>query len=196
MSTKTSFQELLFETEEIERLKHDVARRFKKPDFSQKSTLWKINQYHGYLQTRTLLYYRLSKACKTPLLQSFFRWQYLKYSIKTGIEFTTPVIGGGVIMPHWGRIILNAKEIGNDLYVFHNVTIGNDYVTGRPTLGNNIFIGTNSVILGEITIGDNVVIGACSFVNKNIPSNCLAAGNPAKVIKTIDPNFISEMIGY
>ena len=99
-------------------------------------------------------------------------------------------------MPHWGRIILNAEKIGNDLYVFHNVTIGNDYMTGKPTPGNNIFIGTNSVILGKITIGDNVVIGACSFVNHDVPSNCLVAGNPAKIIKTISLNFISEMIGY
>ena len=193
---RTTFREHLFNPEGIEQLKRDFARRFKKPNFNQKSTLWKINHYHSSLQTRALLYYRLSRACKIPGLRSLFKWLYQKYSLKTGIEFTTPVIGGGVIMPHWGRIILNAEEIGNDLYVFHNVTIGNDYMTGKPTLGNNIFIGTNSVILGKITIGDNVVIGACSFVNHDVPSNCLVAGNPAKIIKTISPNFISEMIGY
>lgn len=99
-------------------------------------------------------------------------------------------------MPHWGRIILNAKRIGDDLYVFHNVTVGNDYVSGVPTIGNNVFIGTNSVILGDITVGDNVVIGAGSFVNSDIPSNSLAAGNPARVIRPIEDNFISNMIGY
>jgi serine acetyltransferase len=193
---KTEFEASLIDIEEVERLKRDFARRFKKKSTDQRPALWKLSQYHSSLQTRTLLYYRLSCAFKIPVIRGIFRLLYQKYSIKTGIEFTTPAIGGGMIMPHWGRIILNAKRIGNDLYVFHNVTIGNDYITGKPVIGDNVFIGTNSVILGDITIGDNVVIGACSFVNQNIPSNSMAAGNPAKVIKTISPDFISEMIGY
>jgi serine O-acetyltransferase len=98
-------------------------------------------------------------------------------------------------MPHWGRIILNAREIGDNFYVMHNVTVGHDYRRGKPVIGNNVFIGVGAVILGDIRIGDNVVIGAQSYVNRNVPSNSLVAGNPAKVIRDIDAEYLANMIG-
>lgn len=56
----------------------------------------------------------------------------------------------------------------------------------RPiTIGNNVWLGGNVCVLSGVTIGDNVVIGAGSVVTKNIPSNCVAVGNPCKVIKTL-----------
>jgi len=51
-------------------------------------------------------------------------------------------------------------------------------------IGNNVFIGANSVILPSVNIGNNVVIGAGSIVAKDIPSNSIAVGNPCKVIKS------------
>jgi len=51
---------------------------------------------------------------------------------------------------------------------------------GRVNIGNNVFIGAESVILPNVTIGDNVIIGANSTVTKDIPSNCVYAGNPAR----------------
>ena len=54
------------------------------------------------------------------------------------------------------------------------------------TIGNNVWIGGNSVILQGVAIGDNSIIGAGSVVTKNIPSNVIAVGNPCKVIKEID----------
>ena len=50
-------------------------------------------------------------------------------------------------------------------------------------VGNNVWIGGNVVVLPGVTIGDNVVIGAGSIVNKSIPPNSVAVGNPCKVIK-------------
>lgn len=52
-------------------------------------------------------------------------------------------------------------------------------------IGNNVWIGGNVVVLPGVTIGDNVVIGAGSVVNKDIPSNVVAVGNPCRVIKNI-----------
>lgn len=46
-------------------------------------------------------------------------------------------------------------------------------------------IGSNSCIIGHVTIGDNVIIGAGSIVVKDVPSNVVVAGNPAKIIRRI-----------
>lgn len=56
-------------------------------------------------------------------------------------------------------------------------------------IGNNVFIGMKSTILKGVHIGSNVVIGANSLVNKDIPDNCVAAGNPAKVIMSIEDYY-------
>lgn len=56
---------------------------------------------------------------------------------------------------------------------------------GKVNIGNNVFIGANSVILPNVNIGDNVIIGAGSVVTHSIPSNYVAAGNPAKIISNI-----------
>jgi acetyltransferase-like isoleucine patch superfamily enzyme len=52
-------------------------------------------------------------------------------------------------------------------------------------IGNNVWLGINSVILKGVTIGDNTVIGANSLVVKDIPANVIAAGNPCKVLKPL-----------
>ncbi|MBN8046764.1 sugar O-acetyltransferase [Paraclostridium bifermentans] len=57
---------------------------------------------------------------------------------------------------------------------------------GSPvTIGDNVWIGGGAIINPGVTIGDNVVIGSGSVVTKDIPSNCVAVGNPCKVIKNI-----------
>lgn len=53
-------------------------------------------------------------------------------------------------------------------------------------VGNNVWFGGNVVVLPGVTIGDNCVIGAGSIVNKDIPSNTMAAGNPCRVIKSLE----------
>ena len=55
------------------------------------------------------------------------------------------------------------------------------------SVGNSVWIGGGVNVIGGVTIGDNVVIGAGSVVTENIPSNCVAAGNPCRVVKTLEP---------
>lgn len=89
-------------------------------------------------------------------------------------------------------------KIGNNCLFAPNVSI---YTAGHPihpalrntgyeygeavTIGNNVWIGGNSVICPGVTIGDNAVIGAGSVVTKDIPSWSVAAGNPCRVIREI-----------
>lgn len=65
----------------------------------------------------------------------------------------------------------------------------NAEVFGKIKIGNNVFIGISTILMPGVSIGDNVVIGAGSIVTKDIPSDCVAAGVPARVIKTIDAYY-------
>lgn len=86
--------------------------------------------------------------------------------------------------------------IGDDVTIAPNVTIlahdaSSNVVQcgtklGRVTIGNNVFVGTNSTILCNTRIGDNVVIGAGSLVTKDLPSNGVYAGVPAVKVATIE----------
>lgn len=63
---------------------------------------------------------------------------------------------------------------------------------GRVTIGNNVFLGAESVVLPGVTIGDNVVIGANSTVTHDIPNNSVAVGSPARVICSLDEYLEKE----
>jgi acetyltransferase-like isoleucine patch superfamily enzyme len=71
----------------------------------------------------------------------------------------------------------------HDLYD-RSLPVGN---TQAVTIGNNVWIGDSAIVGKGVTIGDNAVIGAGSIVVKDIPANAIAAGNPATVIKYLDP---------
>ncbi|MDA0990497.1 MAG: serine acetyltransferase [Verrucomicrobia bacterium] len=186
-------QNALLDVKERRRLRRDYARfagRF--PDDHPLQCRW---AYWRSIQYRTLIYYRLSRLIGIPGVRHVFSWLYRRAALRSGVEISCPV-GGGMIIPHWGSIKLNARHIGRDLYVLQNVTIGDDYRTGRPVIGNNVFIGTGSTVVGNITIGDNVVIGAMSFIHEDVLPNTMIAGNPARVIRAVTAADIQTMTTY
>ena len=69
---------------------------------------------------------------------------------------------------------------------YANIAGGLPIKYGRIVIKKNAYIGVNAILLCGITIGENALIGAGSVVNKDIPSNSIAAGNPAKVIDTLE----------
>ena len=87
------------------------------------------------------------------------------------------ITGGVRFFTHEGAIwVLREKKEGfNQCDYFH------------PTkVGNNVMFGVNSLIMCGVEIGDNVIIAAGSIVTKNVPSNSIVAGNPARIISSID----------
>jgi len=66
----------------------------------------------------------------------------------------------------------------------------------RTIIRNNVFIGMNSIILMGANIGNNVIIGAGSIVSGNVPDNVVIAGNPAKIIRTLDEHYNIRKLKY
>ncbi len=150
------------------------------------SKLEVILTYAGF---HALLAYRIAHRLKSmgiPFLpraiSQLARWL-------TGVEIhPSAKIGTGFFIDHgMGVVIGETAEIGDYVTLFQGVTLGGtgkDRGKRHPTLGNHVVVGAGAKILGGITIGDNVKIGANSVVLKNVPPNSTVIGVPARVIKT------------
>lgn len=101
-------------------------------------------------------------------------------------------IGNNVFL-HSGTIILT-----HDWASWCFVNSHHDFIPshGKIKIGNNVWLGENVTILKNVTIGDNVIIGIGSIVTKDIPSNSIAVGVPAKVIGTYDDYYNKRRIQY
>lgn len=106
----------------------------------------------------------------------------------TGIEIHPAAkIEGGVFIDHGAGVVIGeTAEIGNNVTLYHGVTLGGtgkDEGKRHPTIGDNVLIGTGCKVLGPITIGANSRIGANSVVLSCIPANATAIGIPACVVR-------------
>ncbi len=123
---------------------------------------------------------------KQVLLAICLLWQKA-IEITTGISIPASArIGHSFYIGHFGGIILNANTvIGNNCNISQGVTIGVsgiDDKRGVPVLGNNVYIGANSVLAGKVDIADNVLVGACSLVTVSVKAASTVVGVPAKII--------------
>lgn len=101
-------------------------------------------------------------------------------SVQIGERFHLMHFGLGVVIHPY-------TVIGNDVWLYQNVTIGvkhhADYY--KLTICDNVFIGAGAKLLGvgEMTIGENSVIGANAVVLNSVPANAVVVGNPARIVK-------------
>ena len=106
----------------------------------------------------------------------------------TGIEIHPGAkIGRRFFIDHgMGVVIGETTEIGNDVTIYHQVTLGGTSTKKgkrHPTIGNNVVIGAGAKILGPVKIGNNCKIGANSVVIKDVPPNSTVVGIPGKVVR-------------
>ena len=135
---------------------------------------------------------KASGSSKFSLKGLFYNLLLFRYRNKYGFQiYPSTQIGEGFYIGHPGTIVINGKaKIGNNCNITHGVTIGQanrGKLKGYPTLGDQVWMGTGSVIVGNIKIGSNVLIAPNSFVNFDIPDNSLVLGNPAKIISRENP---------
>jgi len=171
---------LLVERKAINMLKHATQDLFR-------------NQSTGLKSRLILVLFRIaSQARGLPSFVAFFpRAVYqicVEYVLGVEIPWDTR-IGPGLQLHHGTGLVVNHSTlIGRNCTLRHCTTIGNKQradgsYTDSPIIGDDVDIGSNSVILGAITIGDGAVIGAGSVVVKDVLAGCIVAGNPAKVIR-------------
>ena len=131
----------------------------------------------------------LGKTGENIMIEAPFHCDY-GWNIEVGENF----------FANYNLVILDVGKvtIGDNVQIAPNVSI---YTAGHPlhpdsrnsgyeygipiTIGDNVWIGGNTVILPGVTVGDNAVIGAGSVVTKDIPANSIAAGNPCRVMREI-----------
>ncbi len=154
--------------------------RLKDPSFKEESELEYYPFYHAYIN------YKKAKECYKN--KDFANARKLSYegTLKSGIEIHPGAsIGKNFFIDHGtGVVIGETAIIGDDVLMYHGVTLGtkthSDSGKRHPTIGNNVTIGCNSILLGDITIGNNVVIAAGSVVTKDIPDNSTYIKNRIK----------------
>lgn len=112
----------------------------------------------------------------------------------TGIEIHPGAkIGAGFMIDHgMGVVIGETAVVGNNVTLYHDVTLGGrkfydengkKLEKRHPTICDNVTIGSGAQILGPITIGRNVKIGSNAIVIKDIPDNCTVVNTPAYIVK-------------
>jgi serine O-acetyltransferase len=105
----------------------------------------------------------------------------------TGIEIHPAArLGRRLVIDHgMGVVIGETAEIGDDCYLYHQVTLGvRGASSGKrhPTIGNNVIIGAGAKVLGPITVGDNARVGANSVVLDPVPADTTVVGMPARPV--------------
>lgn len=130
---------------------------------------------HNNRYFRTIFYHRIG-----PIKSALIQW-YRPGDRYFSISATTK-IGKSMWIAHPYATIINAESIGSNFSCIHCTTLGATS-KGRPIIGDNVSLGANVTIIGNVHIGNNVTIGAGSVVVKDLPDNCVAVGNPARVIK-------------
>jgi serine O-acetyltransferase len=145
---------------------------------------------HGFWAMLLYRYGRWRYSIRPRLLRLPFSFVYkfLKpmFESLTGIELPCEVtLGRRFRIDHFGGIIISGDAVfGDDCVVRNGVTVGlrHTEMRGSPVIGNRVDIGAGAKVLGSIRIGDDVAIGANAVVLKDVPSNSIAVGVPARIL--------------
>jgi serine O-acetyltransferase len=125
--------------------------------------------------------WRAGHRLSARLLAAFARW-LTNVDIHPGAT-----IGRRFFIDHGAGVVIGeTAEIGDDVTLYHGVTLGGtswNKVKRHPTLGNGVLIGAGAKVLGPIVLGDQVRVGANSVVIKDVPAYCTVVGIPGKVVQ-------------
>ncbi len=165
------------------RLREDIASVFDR-DPAARSTWEVITCYPGF---HALVSHRIAHLLWKGRLRWLARWMSHLARWFTGIEIHPgATIGRRFFIDHgMGVVIGETAEIGDDVTLYHGVTLGGTtWNKGKrhPTLGNGVVVGAGAKLLGPILVGDYAKVGSNAVVVKDVPPGATAVGIPAKII--------------
>lgn len=160
----------------ISYLKEEV-RVIRERDPAMKSS-WEVVLYPGF---QAILYYRIAHILYKKKQYFLARWISQRAVRKTGIEIHPgAIIGKGLFIDHGtGVVIGETAEIGNNVTLYHGVTLGGvgmEQGKRHPTIQDNVMIGTGAKVLGNFTVGKGARIGAGTVVLKEVPPGATVVG--------------------
>jgi len=132
-----------------------------------------------------LAYYSELKGCRV-IAKLFSLLNFLIFKIEVPSRLK---IGPGLVIPHPQGTVLGANEIGSNVTIFHQVTLGGkiaDFgydLSQRPKVRDGVTLSVGAKVLGPLTLGEGCIIGANAVVVGDIPAGVTAVGIPAKVME-------------
>jgi serine O-acetyltransferase len=162
----------------------EIVRTYRERDPAARSTLEVLLCYPG---VHAVLWHKLSHALWRARLQLLARFSSHIARWLTGIEIHPAAkLGRRLVIDHgMGVVIGETAEIGDDCYLYHQVTLGVARAQGgkrHPTVGNNVIIGAGAKVLGPITVGDNARVGSNAVVLDSVPADTTVVGIPARPV--------------
>ena len=162
----------------------ETVKTYRERDPAARSWLEVLLCYPG---VHAVLWHRLSHALWMNKLYLLGRFSSHISRWLTGIEIHPAAkLGRRLVIDHgMGVVIGETAEIGDDCYIYHQVTLGVARTMGgkrHPTVGNNVIIGAGAKVLGPITVGDNARVGSNAVVVEAVPANTTVVGIPARPV--------------
>lgn len=159
-------------------LKTDIDTWIARKEFSG-SLFYKRGMLSAIPEFNSVLLYRLYDN------RNYIRYYFLKFLLKRekSLFICTPNIGAGLYIMHGFSTIISAKTIGRNCTIYQQVTLGHTNADESVSIGDNVTVYAGVIAIGSILIGDNAEVGAGAVVVKDVPSNSVVVGNPARVIR-------------
>ena len=181
----------------FDRLRDDIASVFERDPAAR--TTWEVLTCYPGLHA--LYIHKLARWFWLHGLRWLGRATSHVGRLLTGIEIHPGAqIGRRVFIDHgMGVVIGETAEIGDDVTLYHEVTLGGtSWAKGKrhPTLGKGVVIGAGAKVLGPITVGDGAKIGSNAVVVKDVPANATVVGVPGRVLEEVAPQHAARFAAY
>ncbi len=162
----------------------ELIRTYRERDPAARSNLEVLLCYPG---VHAVLWHKLSHGLWTRRMRLLGRFSSHIARWLTGIEIHPAArLGRRLVIDHgMGVVIGETAEIGDDCYIYHQVTLGVARISAgkrHPTVGNGVIIGAGAKVLGPIHIGDNARVGSNAVVVADVPADTTVVGIPARPV--------------